>query len=855
MTYYTVRLVVGGPLAEAAAVEWTREAAPIDSARGWEPCLRQTDGSWRFWSHDPGAERHRLAPGRVGDIAIRYRVAAAGPWSAASAARKEIVIVAESETEERDDPTLLAAPFALAAPALLGTGVIGTELSADPGRWGGTPAPAVAFQWRREGTAIPGATARAYAPGAADDRCAIDCLVSARNAVGSAEAAAGPVAVRHVAPTRRADLPEEIFDQSEEPARVETASAFSGQALTFSAAGFAIDPASGVLTLPLDRPVSGAEAVVVAMNSGGSARAVLRYAVEAAPVVPPRTLGAADARVLRSEWTPAGQAATFSPALALPGLAGETAPLIEYCTDADPAAASAVWNPVTARAGAAGVYGLAAASSTARPDPRLFAAAETARRGRLRLRWRPDATSPWSAASPALAVPLPAALPAPTEAMMAMSVGRSMLRYDREEGGSVSGNTLGGMQTRTYDGHNVFVIALAALAGSTARYGGKTPATLLLEQLAYWTAGGNAPAAMGGYSMQYAVNFACTVAVAKLVDPVWSALTDLQRTRLDLVMKGLLVSAAWQNADANPFVASNGLERSIAGESYGRAWSPNLTMGSATMPLVVAAYMGGSAAAEAFLNGFNRAAFAAQVAAAGGLSDLQATFSQDWTTTRAGPTAVQLQGAIRNYRYFGFTLAQTEEVLVRELNTMWFHPIAPGAVNPAAPGGYGIFEPLTANNVPRPNRGRNAWVGALADQAAWADLPNRGLIGMAKELDSADGGMSAAGFGSSGGGPRSAMSYAHHGSRCILLPTLTLAAYGQLDRSSARLQDAFARQSRGVTDLQYRTARGHRSFAKGGRLWGSANNEDWNETQAAEWRSASLWGLWSEVGAPWAAQG
>ena len=48
---------------------------------------------------------------------------------------------------------------------------------------------------------------------------------------------------------------------------------------------------------------------------------------------------------------------------------------------------------------------------------------------------------------------------------------------------------------------------------------------------------------------------------------------------------------------------------------------------------------------------------------------------------------------------------------------------------------------------------------------------------------------------------------------------------------------------------------GHRSFAKGGRLWGSANNEDWNETQAAEWRSASLWGLWSEVGAPWAAQG
>jgi len=43
--------------------------------------------------------------------------------------------------------------------------------------------------------------------------------------------------------------------------------------------------------------------------------------------------------------------------------------------------------------------------------------------------------------------------------------------------------------------------------------------------------------------------------------------------------------------------------------------------------------------------------------------------------------------------------------------------------------------------------------------------------------------------------------------------------------------------------------------AKGGRLWGNANNEDWDAAQAAEWRSASLWGLWSEVGAPWAAQG
>lgn len=843
MTYYTVKLTLTGALTEAVAVEWTQAAAPIDSARGWEPCLRREDGGWRFASHDPAAGAHRLAPGRLSDIAIRYRLSASGPWSAASAARKEIVIVAEEES----DPSLLAGPAALAAPALLGTGVIGTELSADPGRWSGFPAPTLGFQWLRDGTEIPGAVARVYAPDAADDRCAVACRVTARNPLGAAEATAGPLPVRRVPPAKRADLPEEILDQGEGAALVETAFAFSGEALVFSAEGHAIDPATGVLSLPVDRPVSGAEAVVVATNSGGSARAALRYTVEAAL---PRSLLAADALVLRSEWTPAGQASTFSPVFALPGLASERAPLVQFCTDADAEAPGAAWHPVAARA-EAGLYVLAASARA----PGLFTAAETSRRSRIRLRWRPDADSPWSAASPAFAAPLPVALPAPTAEMMGVSVGRPLLRYDREEGGSVSGNTLGGMQTRTFDGHNVFVIALAALAGSTAVWGGKTAATLLREQLVYWTAGGNAPAAMGGYSMQYGLTFACTVAVAKQVDPVWTSLSELQRLRLDLAMKGLLVSAAWQNADANPFVGTKGEERSIVGESYGRGRVPNYTAPSALMPLVVAAYMGGAAQASAFLDGFVRAAFAAQVAAAGGLEDLYATFSQEWTTDKAGPTAAQLQAAIRNYRYFGFALTQTEDILVRELNNMWFHAIAPGVRNAAAPNGYGVFEPLTADRVPRPNRGRNAWVATIADQAAWAGLPNAGLMGMAKELDTTDGGMATAAYGSSGSGPRSAMSYAHHGSRCVILPTLTLAAYGLLDRSSARLQAAFARQSRGVEDLGYRSVHGHRSYAKGGRLWGNANNEDWDAAQAAEWRSASLWGLWSEVGAPWAAQG
>ncbi|PJN92721.1 hypothetical protein CNY89_20110 [Amaricoccus sp. HAR-UPW-R2A-40] len=50
--------------------------------------------------------------------------------------------------------------------------------------------------------------------------------------------------------------------------------------------------------------------------------------------------------------------------------------------------------------------------------------------------------------------------------------------------------------------------------------------------------------------------------------------------------------------------------------------------------------------------------------------------------------------------------------------------------------------------------------------------------------------------------------------------------------------------SRGITDMQYRTVHGHRSYAKGG--GSSSNNEDWNEdyTTRNGYRIASFWGLY-----------
>jgi hypothetical protein len=176
MKYYTVSLRLNGPLADAVAVERTAQAIPDDSGQGWEPCLRRPDGTWRFTSHDLSAaeQPHRRAPGAFGDIAIRFRLSAAGAWSAASESRKEIEIVVvteENPVPPKIDPVPPVAPVLVMVPALAGVAEIGSEVTVSTGLWTGEPGPRIAFQWRRDGADIPGAVARAYIPGPADDLC------------------------------------------------------------------------------------------------------------------------------------------------------------------------------------------------------------------------------------------------------------------------------------------------------------------------------------------------------------------------------------------------------------------------------------------------------------------------------------------------------------------------------------------------------------------------------------------------------------------------------------------------------------------------------------------------------------
>lgn len=868
MSYYAVNLSLTGPLAAAVAVEWTNLPQPVASGQGWEPCLRQPDGTWRFASHDPLAGLHRRAPGRFGDLAIRYRLEPAGPWSASPLSRKEIVVL---KVEGEGEADLLAAPGMLAMPSLAGAGVIGTELALDPGTWSGFPAPTLAFQWRRDGAAIPGASARAYALVPADDGRGLDCLVSAASPAGRAEAATPAVGARYAAPTRRADLPEEVFDEAKGPELVETAPAFAGENLSFSAEGSAtglsIDARTGVLSLPVDTPVSGGVVTITARNSGGAATAVLRYTVEGAPG---RRLGAADVTVLRSLWRPVGQATTFSPEIAFPGLAGETVQAIEFTND--PAGAAApVWHPVRAKAGAAGVWQLFDRNdpvAAGRADAALWGPG-TPRTGRLRFRWRVSQLHPWSDAGATLAVPAPTvdrALFAMTraEAEDALPIGLVTFKVASTFSGSGEGVPCNNVRAQ----HGPAMVALEAFSEQGRTFtsdnwsGAQAGSQRLLAQLRHWANDAQtAPAGRSGYSAQYEMQFVSAVAVARLVPAVWNALSQTERARLDLVMKGCLVSNCFILSDNSPYPGDWNSRRTLRGYACGRGNAPNFSTPVRLTPYVVAQYMKQNGEdAQAFLNGFDQAAFAAQAAALGGLDDLWRTFRRRWTSAvqaeehqgtgtpiGEGPTAAQVLAAISGngggvFRGLGLTLAQPLEMFQLEINRLFDQEIVPG---PAGYAGGEAGPGWTTKHGVRVASTKNVLRGCLGsalgsgetDKAAWAALPNRGLIGMAKELNTKDGGE--------GGGPamRSSMSYALNGSMVGLVATVVMACYDALPRTPATWAEPRARMSRGITDLRYRTVHGHRSYAKGG--GSSSNNEDWNEgyTTRHGYRLASFWGL------------
>ncbi len=419
--------------------------------------------------------------------------------------------------------------------------------------------------------------------------------------------------------------------------------------------------------------------------------------------------------------------------------------------------------------------------------------------------------------------------------------------------------------------------------------GSKTAQARLIEQLEYWGNGAQtAPAGQSGYNAQYESGFVAAVTVARGVPAVWDALSATVKSRLRLAMLGVAVANAFVGSDTCPYTGDWGgpgsggtNKRTIRGYTAGRNNAPNFSTPVRLIPYVAAQFFRlNGEDLQALFNAFNQAHFAALCAPAGvvtavpgvgnvtglgGLDHMHATFRRRWTNAVQreehpepgnggngggpvgdGPTSAQILSAINGGGSGAWTclgtpsatgpspapgipLSEPERMFRLESERFFSATIHPGVPRVSAtewPGAendglggtalYGIKGSYT-NNVLR---------AVLTDRSIWANYPNAGLVGMARELNTRDGG---------GDGPslRSSMSYVQQGFAAYSCLCAALLVTGSVEQDDPGIQGAdgvLARVTRGVLDMKMRDEHGHRSYAKGG--GGSTNNEDWNTAWA-----------------------
>lgn len=84
-------------------------------------------------------------------------------------------------------PYAAQAPSNLVVPSISGTPQVGVELTAYNGVWNDEPT-SFTYQWKNEGVAIPGATAKTYTPVVGDVGDTLTVTVTGTNSAGSASA-------------------------------------------------------------------------------------------------------------------------------------------------------------------------------------------------------------------------------------------------------------------------------------------------------------------------------------------------------------------------------------------------------------------------------------------------------------------------------------------------------------------------------------------------------------------------------------------------------------------------------------------------------------------------------------------
>ncbi len=117
----------------------------------------------------------------------------------------------------------------------------------------------------------------------------------------------------------------------------------------------------------------------------------------------------------------------------------------------------------------------------------------------------------------------------------------------------------------------------------------------ILRHLRSLAEGGSEPCMDARKNWSYPA-FSASLALARATPSVWGALTDEEKSRLDLLMKCLLVITSFISNDGNNYKTGIGLE----GDTN-KMWNPNIQMSLVSPILFCASYFGGADAADAIL--------------------------------------------------------------------------------------------------------------------------------------------------------------------------------------------------------------------------------------------------------------
>jgi hypothetical protein len=211
------------------------------------------------------------------------------------------------------------------------------------------------------------------------------------------------------------------------------------------------------------------------------------------------------------------------------------------------------------------------------------------------------------------------------------------------------------------------------------------------------------------------------------------------------------------------------------------------------MLLVAPVYFSGTDKVQAMLDGYDHAAFVRELKQHG-LSNLAETFN--WKTAHPeseAPTGAMIEKAVQQYRYKGTPVSDPMKIYWLLTTDTYGKTVSAGLEN--------------SQGIALPDGTR---AGMLL--SGGESLPNKGKIGMLKELDSND-----------AGGKRSSTTYAYDGFRVNLINHIVLLA-GGLWQPGKMADECLARMQVGIPDLWYKIEHGYRNYSKGRAQGGVSGN-------------------------------